>query len=111
MSIEAGSYLGVKYAVVIGGFSGAVLSLRFIKELTPITGAGAVFGGTMVAHFFTLPVAHYVARIGGMKFDEIEGAVAFLLGLCALNLIAGVVTLSERIKTDPLSFWKPKREE
>lgn len=106
MSVEAGSYLGIKYAVVIGGFSGAVLSLRFIKELTPITGAGAVFGGTMVAHFFTVPVANWVAKVAGMKFDDIEGAVAFLLGLCALNLIAGVVTLSEKVKDDPMGFFK-----
>jgi hypothetical protein len=108
MSIEAGSYLGVKYAVIIGGFSGAVLSLRFIKELTPIAGAGAVFGGTAVAHFFTHPASTYVAKLTGMAHNDIEGAVAFLLGLCALNLIAGVVTLSERIKDDPMGFWKRK---
>jgi Flp pilus assembly pilin Flp len=43
-----------------------------------------------------------------MAHNDIEGAVAFLLGLCALNLIAGVVTLSERIKDDPIGFWKRK---
>jgi hypothetical protein len=117
MSLEAGSYLGVKYAVLIAGFSGAMLSLRFMRELTYSTAAVAVATGTLVAHFFTLAVSKgALAAInwGLAKFNvaadlvvaDIDGGIAFLLGLCAMNLVAGIVTLSERFKANPGSFKK-----
>lgn len=91
--------MGVKVASLLAGFAGGVVSLSFVKELTARQAILAVFTGTVTANYMTPVVASY--------FDAIhpyENPAAFVIGLTAMNLIPGLLKLSEMFKRDPRSF-------
>lgn len=94
-----GGVLGIKFAVILAGFAGGVVSLSFVKELSARQAMLAVFTGTVTANYLTPVVASY--------FDALhayENPTAFVIGLTAMNLIPGVLKLSEMFKRDPRSF-------
>lgn len=94
---DVGLY-GVKFATLIAGFAGGVVSLSFVKELKPVQAALAVFTGAVSAGYGTPLVLQYfnLTQAG-------ENGIAFLVGLTAMNLIPGIIKLSERFKSDPLA--------
>lgn len=93
---------GLKLGTMVAGFAGGVISLSFIKELTPLQGALAVFTGAASSAYVTPLVMHYLfsAQLG----TPIENGVAFVIGLTAMNIIPGLIKLSEIFKRDPRSF-------
>lgn len=78
--------LGVKPAFVIAGFFGSLISLQFIRDLTPGKAIFAVLTGCGFAAYATPFVDIY------LKLEQpSENAGAFLLGLLAMNIAALLV--------------------
>lgn len=98
--------VGVKVASLVAGFAGAVVSLRYIQTMGRRQAALAVATGTLTAAY-TTPVAQHV--FAGSLSPAIENGVAFLVGLTAMNLIPGIMRLSESFKRDPGRFVGPPR--
>lgn len=89
---------GLEAGTLLAGFLGAIVSLRFLRDLTVIQALLAVITGAVVAGY-TAPIAkHYLSLSEPMKHG-----LGFLLGLTAMNLVPGVVRLTDRFKEDP--FW------
>lgn len=94
-----GGVLGIKFAAILAGFAGGVVSLSFVKELTARQAMLAVFTGTVTANYLTPVVVDH--------FDVLrlyENPAAFVIGLTAMNIIPGLLKLSEAFKRDPRSF-------
>jgi len=94
MYLEA---LGLKLATVVAGFIGGVVSLSMIRDLTPLKAFGTVLGGTACAAYLTPIALHYTGLAGGA-----EHALAFFLGVCGMNGVAGVFKVSERFRAKPI---------
>lgn len=94
--------MGVKIASLTAGFAGGIVSLSFVKELSPAQAALAVFTGAVTAAYGTPVVLHY---FDGGAVAGLENGVAFFVGLTAMNIIPGLLRLSEIFKRDPRSFF------
>ena len=94
MYLEA---LGLKLATVVAGFVGGVVSLSMIRDLTVLGAIGTVLGGTACAAYLTPIALHYTGLAGSL-----EHALAFFLGVCGMNGVAGVFKVSERFRTKPV---------
>ncbi len=93
-----GAMLGVKLASLVAGFAGGVVSLSFVRELTKLQAALAVLTGALCAGYLTPAVVAYL----GSAFPE--PSLAFVVGLTAMNIIPGVLKISELFKRNPMSF-------
>lgn len=96
-------FLGVKHAALVAGAAGAVISLRYIDDLSMVGRVLAVITGTVTAG--------YGSPAAGQWLDlsqPTENAVAFVLGLTAMNLIPGLLKLSDQFASDPLSFIRAR---
>lgn len=90
---------GVKFAALLAGFAGGVVSLSFVKELTRAQAVLSVFTGTVTAGYLTPWLLHYLSLS-----PELQNSAAFVVGLSAMNIIPGLLKLSEIFKRDPRSF-------
>ncbi len=101
-SAAAGGILGVKYAALVAGFAGGVVSLAYLRELSRMQMALAVLSGSACAGYLT-PVAIPViaGAIGVSATPALENAAAFLVGLTSMNLIPGLMRLSELFRQNP----------
>lgn len=90
------SLLGVKLASLVAGFAGGVVSLSYIQQLTKLQALLAVMTGALVSGYCTPVVTHYL----GLSFP-LENGVAFFVGLTAMNIVPGMMKLSERWRDDP----------
>lgn len=97
---HAGGVLGLKFATLLAGFFGGVVSLSFVNSLTKTQAALAVFTGTMTAGYGSPIATHYL----GIVSPELQNGVAFVVGITAMNIIPGVIKLSEVFKRDPRAF-------
>jgi hypothetical protein len=97
----ADAVTGVKTAFLIAGFAGGIASLSFVKELTAKQAVLAVLTGALTAGYATPIVLHY---FGGPSGPSYENGAAFVIGLTAMNIIPGLLKLSEIFKRDPRSF-------
>jgi hypothetical protein len=88
--------LGLKSGAVVAGFVGGVVSLSMLRDLTPLRAVGTVLGGTACAAYLT-PLAIEYSGLSGSS----EHALAFFLGVCGMNGVAGVFKISEKFKTNP----------
>jgi hypothetical protein len=95
----AASILGVKYAALLAGAVGAVLSLRYIDGLSMFGRILAVVAGTATAGYVSPAISLWL----GLP-QPAENAVAFVLGLTAMNILPGLMRLSEKFASDPLAF-------
>lgn len=102
ISSPEATLLGVKAWTLVAGFAGGVVSLSFIKALTPAQGALAVFTGGASAVFLTPVAMHYAWPT--QTDPRLEYGIAFIIGLTAMNFIPGIIKLSEIFKRDPRSF-------
>lgn len=89
-----------KLALPLAGFAGGVISLSFVKELTGKQAMAAVLTGTVTAIYVTPVALHFF----GLASAPYENGVAFVIGLTAMNIIPGLLKLSEVFKRDPRSF-------
>lgn len=92
--------LGVKTSVMVAGFAGGVVSLSYLRELSRLQMAMAVLAGTVTSGYLTPLAQHWITMP-----VEAENAVAFLIGLTAMNIVPGFLKLSEIFKRDPRSFF------
>lgn len=104
-----GSVLGVKYAALVAGFAGGVISLAYLQELSRPQMVLAVLAGAACAGYLT-PVAIPVlaGAIGIAASPNLENAAAFLLGLTSMNIIPGLMRLSEIFRRDPAGALRGK---
>lgn len=91
---------GVKFVAMVAGFAGGVVSLSFVKELTARQAIMAVLTGAITAAYGTPAVVHYF----GSGVQSYENGIAFVIGLTAMNIIPGLLKLSEIFKRDPRAF-------
>ena len=90
---------GIKLTVAIAGFAGGVVSLSYVKPLTKWQAFLAVFTGAVCSNYLTPLVVEYFK-----PYPTGEGGTAFLVGLTSMNLIPGVIKLSERFREKPEDF-------
>lgn len=95
------SWLGVKLTFAVAGFWGGVISLSFIKNLTRSQGVLAVLTGIGSANYGTPFAMHYLL-LASSPNEGLANAVAFIIGLTAMNIIPGVLKLSEIWRKNPL---------
>ncbi len=95
----AGAILGIKFGSVIAGAVGGIISLHYIEGLNMWGRVLAVVAGAAVAGYGT-PVLSGWLSLG----QDAENALAFFLGLTAMNVIPGLISVSEMFKSDPLGF-------
>ena len=98
MAEPTSGFLGVKYAALVAGFAGGVVSLSYGRELTRLQSAMAVLSGSLVAAYGTPIAVHYLDLGVG---SPLENGIAFGLGLTAMNIIPGVLTLADRWGRNP----------
>ena len=96
----AGSFLGVKYASLIAGLAGGVVSLNYLKDLKRWQAILAVITGALFAGYATPFIAHI---FGGIPLAA-ENSLAFILGLTSMNIIPGLIHLSEKFRDKPEDF-------
>ncbi len=89
---------GLKVGTLLAGFLGAVVSLRFLQTITVPQAILAVVTGSVVAGY-TAPIAQMYLSLSA----PLEHGVGFLLGLTSMNLVPGVVRLTDKFREDP--FW------
>ena len=94
------TFLGVKLATLVAGFAGGIVSLSFVKQLTPLAGILAVFTGMVAAGYGTPALLYYVSLPAEMQYFS-----AFVIGLTAMNLIPAILKVSEILRNDPLAFF------
>lgn len=104
LSSPEGTWFGVTLAFAVAGFWGGVVSLSFIKNLTALQGVIAVLTGVASASYFTpIAVQFFLSSNPGVAK---ENAVAFIIGLTAMNIIPGIIKVSEMWRRNPLSTLK-----
>lgn len=96
----AAGIIGIKYGSLLAGFLGGVISLSYMRELSPWQMALAVLAGTLTAGYLT-PLGMF--WLGGVP-AEAENAIAFLVGLTSMNIIPGVIKLSAAFRNKPTAF-------
>lgn len=103
--------LGVKYATLVAGFAGGVVSLAYLKEMSRTQMVLAVLTGSMVAGYLTPVAIPMLARALGIEASpSMENAAAFLLGLTAMNVIPAIVRLSEILRRDPRALVRKGKD-
>lgn len=101
-----------KLAPMAPGFAGAVVSLAFLKAATPwqrvvAVGVGLTFAVT-VGPALSAAVDTFVWP-GAMPV-QVDNAIKFLTGLCALGSVPPLMDLVKRFAGDPLSVIRPRGE-
>ncbi len=105
----AGGIAGLKYSALIAGFAGGVISLAYLQELSRPQMAIAVLSGAACAGYLTPVALPILANALGIELTPaLENAAAFLLGLTSMNIIPGVMRLSEIFKRDPAGALRGK---
>jgi hypothetical protein len=78
--------LGLKIATLVGGFVGALVSLKFIEGLSVYQRGSTVLAGTMVSAYVTPIVVTYLELT-----PKMEGGIAFLCGLFGMSFTGAVI--------------------
>lgn len=100
---------GVKIGTLIAGFAGGVVSLSFLSGLTTGQSLLAVFTGLASAAYITPVVIHYIFYTTPNL--QVENGIAFVVGLSAMNIIPGIIKLSEMFKNNPMWFFRKNESE
>lgn len=91
--------VGLKLSCLVASFCGGVVSLSYMKPLSTRQSVLAVLTGLVTGGYGTPVIAYYI-----FKSDiapPVETGAAFLIGLTAMNIIPGIIKLSEVFKRDP----------
>jgi hypothetical protein len=80
------SALGLSKGATVGGFLGAIVSLKLIENLNGWQRASTVFAGALAASFVT-PLVLEVVSLSA----KLESAVAFLIGVFGMSLGAALM--------------------
>ena len=100
MTEPVSSAIGVKFASLVAGFAGGVVSLAFLRNLTRAQAAMSVIVGALSAAYLT-PVA--IVYIGWTNRPELQNGMAFVIGLTAMNVIPALKAGAARwlLKSQP----------
>lgn len=99
-----------KLAPMVPGFAGAVVSLAFIKHATPWQRVVAVAVGLTFAIVIGPALSAGVDAFlwpGDMP-AQVDSAIKFLTGLCALGAVPPFMDFLKRTAGDPLSVIRPR---
>ena len=96
-----GGVLGVKFAALVAGFAGGVASLSFVRGLTKTQAVISVLTGTMTSAYMAPVLIHFA----GFSSPELQHGASFFIGLTSMNIIPGLLRLSELFKRDPRGFF------
>ena len=80
------SSLGLKYGSILGGFLGALVSLKFIEDLSFTSRATTVFAGTAVSAYLSPTLIIWLEMS-----SKLEGGIAFLCGLFGMSFTGAVI--------------------
>jgi hypothetical protein len=80
------SAFGIKVAALVGGFFGALVSLKFIEGLGKAQRATTVLAGTIVSAYIT-PLAVTYLELS----PKLEGGIAFLCGLFGMSFTGAII--------------------
>lgn len=94
-----GNILGIKLATAVAGFAGGVVCLSWLRGLTHLQAAMAVLTGSLAAIYITPALMFYLRWPA-----PLENFAAFFLGLTAMNVIPGLLRLSELFRRNPGGF-------
>lgn len=89
--------LAAKYTYAVSGFFGGLVSLRFVTALSWWGALSSVGTGAICAQFLA-PIA---IRYWGTP-QELQGGVAFLIGLTSMNLVPALIKASTLFLDDPV---------
>ena len=93
---------GVKFVTLVAGFAGGIVSLSFVRGLTKQQAIFSVFTGAVTAGYLTPAIHSYLS----LTTLELQNVAAFAVGLTAINIVPGLLKLSELFKRDPRSFLR-----
>lgn len=100
---------GIKLGTIVAGFAGGVVSLTYLRGLSTVQSILAVFTGLTFSVYITPLVFSYFFE--NSMNTPLENAIAFVLGLTAMNIIPGVLKLSEIFKNNPQIIFKRRPDE
>ncbi len=86
-------FFGVKAINAAAGLIGGLVSLSFLKTLTPWQAIASVFTGAAVAGYGAPVVTSYLTLS-----PRAEYLCAFLLGLTAMNIIPAIIESSGKLR-------------
>lgn len=89
-----GEALGLKLAMVVAGFVGAIASLAYMRDLTPGKAMLATVVGTGCAAYVTPLVMGWLNLSGTTG----ENAAAFIVGIIGMNLVGALYRGGERLR-------------
>jgi len=78
---------GLSAQRMIAGFAGGVVHVFVFRQTMPIVVIGSIVSGTLTANYLGAVVARYVGSWIG------DGGSAFIVGLSAMALCQGIVSL------------------
>lgn len=87
---SGGEAFGLRFALAIAGFFGAVISLSFVRGLSAVQIMASLITGMASANYLT-PIIVYYFHIP----QNVELGAAWLVGLTAMNLIPAILKFSE----------------
>lgn len=96
-----GDVFSGKGLYIAAGLTGAVLSLAFVKNLSPWQGVWSVAGGAGCAAFIAPTVIQYLGIAGPTEY-----ALVFLCGFVGLNILGGIMKLAEKFREGPIEFLR-----
>lgn len=79
---------GLNVVRLSAGFGGGVVHALMRKHATPLAVVASVLAGTITANYLGAAVGHYLPTWVG------DGAVAFLVGLSAMEICQGLMRLT-----------------
>lgn len=112
--MDAG-FLGIAYDQAMAGTVGGVVSLAFLRDLTPMKVWLAIFTGFACSAYLTGPTTRLFAAavekfLVPLKLTRDDSlAFSFALGLLGMYLVAGAIKLAERFGADPLELIRRLR--
>jgi len=88
--------LSIPYTTLIAGFFGAIVALSFIEqELSAKKRFSIIAVGVAAAYFLTPLIVIYLLKLTESK--QINGGIAFLIGLTSMGFIPALIDLSKKI--------------
>lgn len=97
--------LGLNAKLLVAGFAGGVVHALVFKQAEPAAVVGSVITGTLTANFLAPVVSHYT----GGWIDG--GGCAFIVGLTAMVICQGLVSIVTSRMKDTGERTKPTTEE
>ena len=104
MAIDPGpeaNVLGIKIATAVAGFLGGVICLSWLRGLSHPQAAMAVLTGAVTSAYGTPALMFYLHWPA-----PLENFAAFFIGLTAMNIIPGLLRISEMWRRNPTGLGR-----